>query len=316
METNEKYQTKLEQMYNDIERAAEIAGVPYDRYVIRSVLQAYKNFFSGSPVTFVTNTRPQKERKLSVRYVDLQVPHDPFQTALEKGFITAGSHPIYELLVEIRSRFPMMGYGIDLEVSRGLSKIWPFVTPQPVEKILQITTLPRSVRDYFPYFYRHNLEVFYLFSLDYLGKAVNIYFMIKEPGQLTTRHITDMLTGLDFAVPSAEILEYCTQATTIYPTFSWDSEDITRLCFGVNAHDPQQVPTHLDPLLDIFTRQAPILSEQRKFIYSLTFERRNHYIKIENDYTGTMIDIIERSATQPGVNLPGPGEGKGKGNGI
>ncbi|MCU0286973.1 MAG: hypothetical protein MUF15_11310, partial [Acidobacteria bacterium] len=102
MEINEKYQTNLEQIYKDVKKAAEIAGVAYDRHVVQDVLEAYKDFFSHSPVTFATNTQPLKERKLSVRYADLQVPHDPFQTALEKGFLNAGSHPIYELLTEIR----------------------------------------------------------------------------------------------------------------------------------------------------------------------------------------------------------------------
>lgn len=305
MKKNEKNLTNLEQMYNDIERASGIAGVPYNRDVIRSVLEAYKDFFSGSPVSFATNTRPLEERKLLVGYIDLQIPHDPFRTALEKGFIITGNHPIYELLMEIRSRFPLMGHGIGLEVSRGLVKISPFVSPQPVEKVLQITSLPRSVRDYFPYFYRHNLEVFYLFELDYLNKGVNIYFKIKGPGQLTIQQVTDMLTGLDFEIPPSEILEYCTRASVISPTFSWDSDDITQLCFGVTAQGAHLVPTHLDPLLDIYTRQAPILSEQRKFIYSLTIERRVHYIKIENDYTGTMVDHME-SSIQPGCDQTVP----------
>lgn len=305
MEKNETKQTNLEQMYHDIEKASEIAGVPYNRYVIRSILEAYKDFFSGSPVSFATNTRPLEDRKLSVGYIDLQIPHDPLRTALEKGFIITGDHPIYELLVEIRSRFPLMGYGIGLEVSRGLTKIKPFVSPQPVEKVLQITSLPRSVRDYFPYFYRHNLEVFHLFALDYLNKAVNIYFKIKEPGQLTSQQVIDMLTGLDFEVPPMDILEYCTRASFIYPTFRWDSADITRLCFGITAPEPDMVPIHLDPLLDIYTRQAPILSEQRRFIYSLNIERRVHYVKIESDYTGTLIDHMERS-TLSGSDQPVP----------
>ena len=314
MKVNNNQRTNLGQMCHDIVKAAEIAGVSYNRGVIETVLEAYSDFFSRAPVTFVTNTRRQEKRKLSVRYVDLEVPHDPFQIALDKGLITPDGHPIYKLLAEIRSRFPMIGYGIDLDAWYGLVKIWPFVIPGPVKQVLGMTTLPRSVDDYASYFSRHHLDVFSLFALDFPSKSVNLYFMIKKPGQFTPGQISRMLEELKFEVPAPEILEYCSQATTIYPTFKWDVDGIQRLCFGVTAHDSSQVPTHLHPLLETYTRQVPILGEKRKFIYSITFEPGGYFVKIENDYTGTMIDLMECGAQSLPDTLPGLQEVKGSGS--
>ncbi len=105
-----------------------------------------------------------------------------------------------------------------------------------------------------------------------------------------------MIADLEFPVPTDEILEYCTRASTIYYTFRWDSPRVERLCFGIIAHEAAAVPTHLHPLLGSYTQHAPILTEQRKFIFSMTFDRNGDFIKIENDYTGTMIHIMEIGA--------------------
>jgi hypothetical protein len=297
MEKTFRHQTDLAQMRDDIIKAAELAEVPYDRDVIRRVLQAYGDFFGGSAVTFVTSTRPEGKRGLSVRYVELQVPHDPYAIALAEGFITPKGEPIDALLPEIRSRYDILGYGVDMEVGYGLAKIWVFIRPpQPIERAYGLSSLPQSVRSHADYFSRHGLDIMSLFALDYRHRSTNIYFMVKEPGQFTPDMIGKMIGDLDLEVPSREILEYCTNTITIYPTFNWESTAAERLCLGMAAPTPEMVPTQLHPLIERYTRQVPILSQRRIFIFSVTPARDETYIKIESDYTGSMVELMQQGA--------------------
>ncbi len=297
MEKMFRHQTDLGQMKDDIIKAAELAEVHYDRDVIRSVVQAYGDFFAGSAVTFVTSTRPEGKRGLSVRYVELQVPHDPYAIALAEGFITPKGDPIEALLPEIRSRYDILGYGVDMEVGYGLAKIWVFIRPpQPIERAYELSWLPESVRNHAGYFSRHGLDIMSLFALDYRHRSTNIYFMVKEPGRFPPAGIGEMVGDLDLEVPNQEILKYCSNAVTIYPTFNWESAAVERLCLGMAAPTPESVPTHLHPLIERYTREVPILSQRRIFIFSITPARDGTYIKIESDYTGTMAEMMKQGA--------------------
>ncbi|MCK4816544.1 hypothetical protein KA005_12315, partial [bacterium] len=295
-----RHKTDLVQMYDDIVKATEIAEVPYKKDVIWSVLNAYRDFFSGSSVTFTTSTKPKDKRVLSVRYVELQVPHDAYSIAIEKGLMTKLDHPIFNFYLEIQPRYPMLGYGVDMEVSYGLTKIWTFFQiPQPIEEAYAMSSLPDSIKSHANYFSKYGLIDFSLFALDFRQKTTNVYFMVDKPGKFPPEKIARMIGDLDFEVPRQEILGYCSEALTIYPTFSWSSDRMERLCFGMVAPNSSSVPTHLHPLIENYVEQAPILSEKRMFIYSITPSRSGDYIKIENDYTGSMIDQMTLGSQAP-----------------
>ena len=293
MNASPTQQKFLDRMTGHIVETADIAGVPYNEDLVRDVLDAYCDFYCGSAVTFVTNTRPNGERTLSIRYVDFGMPHDPYAIARANGFIVPKGDPIDGFLEEIRSQFPLLGYGVDLEVNRGLTKIWVFLqTPQPVEQSFALPSLPDSIRDHKNYFDRHQLHYMSLFALDYYHQTTNIYFMIRQPGHATTGKIEKMVGELGLEIPERPLLDYCKYAVTIYPTFNWQSPHAERLCMGMAAGGAQNVPCHLHPLLETYTQNVPILSPERLFIYSVTPGRKGHYIKIENDYTGTMIKMM------------------------
>jgi len=293
MKATPEQQKFLDRMTDHVVAAAEIAEVAYEKDLIRNILDAYCDFFCGSAVTFVTNTKPGDKRTLSVRYVDFDHPHDPYAIARAEGFLVPDGHPVDTILDEIRGRFPLLGYGVDLEVSRGLTKIWVFLrTPRPVEESFALPSLPDSIRDHQEYFSRHQLQYMSLFALDYHHLSTNIYFMVPEPGKYTIGKIEKMIGELGLEVPDRQLLDYCKYAATIYPTFNWQSPHAERLCLGMAAGGVENVPTHLHPLLEKYTREVPIVSPDRMFIYSVTPGRRDHYIKIENDYTGTMIKMM------------------------
>jgi hypothetical protein len=292
-----KYDLNLKQLQTDIIKAAKIAGVSYNQEKIWAVLKAYEEFFLKSAVTFVTSTKPQEKRALAFRYVNIDIPHNPYSIARENAFITKQNHPIDGLFSEIITNYPIMGYGVDTDTAHGLSKIWTFFQiPQPLEKAYAMASLPESIKRYAAYFQKYDLTVFHLFALDYSKKTLNLYFMVKEPGKFPPEKVAGMLKDLDCKIPSQEVLEHCSKAITIYYTFTWDSPRAERVCFGVIASEPSQIPMHLHPLIKKYVEQAPILTPNRLFIYGLTFAPTGDYIKVENDYNGLMAELMTRGA--------------------
>ena len=297
-----RHNNDLHTIHNDLLKAAELAEVRAAPELLWKNLSAYGDFYSGSAVTFKTTTKPKTERGLTVRYVELKVPHDPYSIALSQGVLKQQDHPIYDLYHEIRDKYPMLGYGVDVDVRDGLAKIWTFIQiPQPISEALNLPSLPKGIKDNLDYFNSNKLSDFSLFALDYLDKTVNIYFMMDKPDIYSPDDVAEMIGQLGFEVPSQEVLEHCTKAVTIYYTFSWTSNKIERLCFGMSAPNPDAVPTHLHPLVERYTKHAPMLADRRAFIYSMTFTKDGLYIKIENDYSGSMIELMEMGGAAPAM---------------
>ena len=289
-----KFNTDLEKMHIDIIKAAEVADAPYNEDIIRRILTAYKDFFKGSVVTFVTSTKPKEKRSLSVRYVELDVKHDPYEIAVSNNLLKQEKHLIHHLLTEIKRNYPLMGYGVDADVNYGVSKIWSFFQiPQPIEKAFKTPAVPESIQKFSDYFKKYDLDVFHLFALDFRNKTANVYFMVKELDAYPTDKVASMISDLNLQVPSQEVLEHCSKALTIYLTFTWESSTVDRICFGTGVDDPSLIPTHLDPVLKKYSQGAPFQTDDRRFIYSITPSRTGDYIKIENDYMGEMINLMK-----------------------
>ena len=288
-----RHQTDLDQMLYDIVQAAKIAEVTCDNDAIQRVLNAYRDSFSGASVSFATNTKPIGDRGLSIRYVDFEFPHDPYKIALDNGFVIESDHPIESFLAEIRSKFTIQGYGVDLSATNGFAKIWVFFRDLPsVKDVCTITSLPESIISHARFFEKYDLAYVSLFALDFLHKSINIYFMAKKPGLFPTDKIARMVEELDLEIPNQELLEHSSKAVTIYPTFNWDSPNAERICFGTIVPNPDLVPRHLHSLLEQYVSQVPFASDHRIFIYSITPARSGDYIKIENDYTGSMTELM------------------------
>lgn len=283
-------------MRDDIEKAARAAEAPFDDRVVSSVLEAYRDCYSAGAVSFRTTTKTRKDRGLNIRYVALQVPHDPYRIAIDRGFLAKEDHPVHALTCEIQAGYPVLGYGMDMGSANGLEKIWAFFPqdPQPLTRVCATRSVPDSIRRHADYFARHNLGLFSLFGLDYRDRTCNLYFMIREPGQLTMANVAGMIGDLGFPLPTHEMLDRCRYAFAVYHTFHWDSSQIERICFGMTASCPDHVPGDWHPVIRRYVRESPFIATDRKFIFSVTASRSGSYVKIENDYNGGMTQMIER----------------------
>jgi hypothetical protein len=245
----------------------------------------------------VTNTKPAGQRSLHVRYVQLLRPHDAYATALEEGFIQPSNRPIDELMLRLRSEYAIQGYGVDADAGTGFAKLWVFLRDAvPIEKICAMPFLPPAVAAHREYFRKHGLAGVSLFAVDFRSGTTNIYFMIGEPGHFPAARVSEMIQDLKLDMPSDSLVERCSRALTIYPTFAWDRLTIDRLCFGIPAPDADSAPVHLDPVIARYTAEAPFATARKQFIYSVTPARGGGFIKIENDYSGAMLPALELGA--------------------
>lgn len=289
-----KCNTDLNQMVEDLGVICDITGVKCNKAAIWKAFNAYEKYFRGAPISIRTTTKPIEKRDVAVRYVELFIPHnpDPYTTAINEGLLQRNGHPIHEMIVESIDTFDIMGYGIDVDATTGLSKIWPFIVPGSIEPIFAMKSIPPGMKMYKDYFIKHELSAFSLFAFDFLHNTTNIYFMLKQPPKSTYESCISLVEDLGFKPASKEAMEGCRKAAHLNYSFSWESKKIERLCFGITCDDPKEVPVHLHPLIEEFVEKTPLQSDSRKFVWGVTFTNNGLYYKIENDYNGTMVDFL------------------------
>ena len=281
-----KCKNDLEQMVKDFAKLCEITAVNFNENATRKVFKAFEKFFIGAPVSIRSTTKPVERRDVALRYVEFFMPHnpDPYTKAINEGLIVKDDHPIHEMIQEAMDTFQLMGYGVDVDANTGLSKIWVFIVPGSIEPLFSMKSAPESMKKYRDYFMKHGLTAFSLFAFDFLHKTTNIYFMLKQPPKATYDNCAALVDDLGFKADTKEAMEGCLKAVHLNYTFSWDSDNIERFCFGVAGDDPQEIPIHLHPLMKKFVDGTPLQSDSTKFIWGIAFTRNGHYYKIENDF--------------------------------
>jgi hypothetical protein len=263
----------------DLKAMSAIAEVPFDEARTRAVIKAYAEFFETAPVAMRTTTKPKERRDLSVRYLDMQRKHepDPLVTALAESF--------YE---EAKDACGAFGFGVDLNVRSGFSKIWmaPDVGCATLDAVMGLPSLPPAAKKIQGHFAKYGLDVFGLFGFDFVHRTTNLYFMIKHPE--APRDYAELLADVSFTPDLPEALEACRPAHVLYYSFSWDADTVQRVCFAVVCEDKSQVPVHFDPLIGKCVAEPAFMKGGERCIYSVVWAPRGHYFKIDNDYSGTM----------------------------
>jgi hypothetical protein len=262
--------------------------VPGSREVFQPVIDVYQNQFDGGVASFRTTNRPVGKRELDVRYVCMGQPHDPYQMALDNGFLTETGHPVESLMREIQQYCPVGGYGVDVSVSRGLTKIWSlFYETFPVAEMLRLPSLPPAARKYTELWDKYNLKRFTLVAIDFQARNFNMYFLFYNPANNLPNIAGNLIHELGFNLPSKEEQAIFSGCGDLHFTFTWDSLACERLSFVVPHALERQFPKHLDPLFPRLWAGFPtLLPVRRASIQSAYSLRHGDYLKIEMDYTG------------------------------
>ena len=288
MQAPAKPRIDFQQFYDEIEQVAELTETACNRDVFRPVLDVYQNQFDGGVASFRTTTKPVGKRELDVRYIDVMQPHDPYQMALDHGFITEVGHPMESLMREIQQNCPVLGYGVDTNVDRGFTKIWTlFRETVPVAELLSLPSLPPAAKNYADLYAKYNLRRVSLVAIDFVSRISNMYFMFRDPQTNPPGLAANLIRELGFNLPSDEEQELFSRCGDLHFTFTWDKPTCERLSFVV-LHAPEaQFPKHLHPIFPRLFDGFPTLRDQRyasiQSAYSLV---HGDYLKIEMDYTG------------------------------
>lgn len=281
----------LNKMVDDIMKLCEITGVKGNKDAIWNVIKSYEPFFTGASISMRTTTKPVEKRDVSTRYVETMIPHkpDPHTTAINNGLIKNDNHPIHKMYQETLDTLEVIGYGVDLDARFGLSKIWTFLVPDSIDRLASMKYAPKSLKNFMNNLKKHALTLLAIIGFDFSNNTMNIYFMLKQPPTATREKCEALVKECGFKVESQEIMEKCAQAVHLSYTFSWASDKVERICFGMATDNMGQVPVHFHPLMKEFVEKTPLQSEKGKFIYSVTFTPKGLYYKIENDYNASMI---------------------------
>lgn len=279
--------TEVEDVYSAIEESAQRVGAPCSREKIVPILTAYGDALADAGIVLSVSTgeHPPAELDYTIT-VPTQGP-DPYATAVEHGFVARTDHPAATLLSDIREQVPVSEYFIDGGVVAGFSKIYahfPF-DPLTVERLAALPSMPRAVAENADLFARYGLDKVQMISMDYKKRQVNLYFNDLKRQYLEPASVVAMATELGLHVPSELGLEFCKGAFAVYPTLSWDTGKIERLCFAVISTDPNLVPSTDERDVELFRNYATkapysYVGEQRTLVYGITLSPHEEYYKL------------------------------------
>lgn len=292
--------TDLNRMQSDIEKAADLAGVPHDANAVERVLTAYERGFTTQPSELRTTNKPQSKRTLNFRYLQFDFSENVLETAIDNGLLQADDSPAQEIIAEAYDRFPVIGCGIDGDTVQGLEKLWACLGIGPLDRFLSMENTPNAAKQVGDLYERYHLTKTNILGSDLTNDTMNIYFITDHPEHRKAETWRALFEELDFAVPSDAVLEACTGTPSIALTFRWDQPGVERVCCYVAYPQPADFPVQFDADLTAYLESVPTQSDTRPLaILGFTSGRNGSYTKLETDYSGTI-----GLAFQNAVSLP------------
>lgn len=285
-------------LYADIDEAARLLDVTCSRERVQPILDAYGDALPRAVIAFRAATGERNAGDLDCRFTMLPREVDPYALALDKGLTEPTDHPVGSLLADLHRDFPIDCCGIDFGVTGGFKKTWSFFPPddlQRMETLAEVPSAPPALGANLDFYARHGLaDKASLIGIDYRHRTVNVYFgeppaEVFEPGTVTA-----MLREVGLPEPSERMLALGKAAFGIYVTLGWDSPRIERLCLAVMTTDLSTLPVPVDPAIERFSRSAPCIAEERRFVYAITSSPKGEYDKLQAYYKWrpTMLNLM------------------------
>ena len=282
--------SEVDRVYSAMEEAAGLLGVACSPEKVRPVLAAYSGVLADAVVVF---SMAAGRRAVELDF-SISVPGgfgDPYAVAVSAGLTPRTDHPCGALVSEVQERCPVGMYAFDGEVGEGFKKTYTFFpvdSLQRVPELARIPSMPRAVAENAELFTRYGLNEVQMLSVDYVRRTVNLYFGNLPEGCVEPEAVRSMARDMGLPVPSEPGLEFARRSFAVYPTLSWDSGEIERLCLAVITTDPGLVPARDEAEAAQFARfaeNAPFAYEgERTLVYGLTLAPGEEYYKLGSYY--------------------------------
>lgn len=278
-------------VYAAMEEAAGLLDISCSRDRVWPVLTAYRDVLTDAVIVFsMASGRHATELDFSISVPSGQ--GDPYTIALSHGLTAPTDHPVGAFLADTRQRLPVSMYAIDGEVTGGFKKTYAFFPTAdlpPLSALLDIPSMPRGVADNAGRFARYGLDKVQMTSVDYNRRQVNLYFSDLTADALEPEPVCSMLREMGLREPDERGLAFAKRSFAIYPTLSWESGKVERICFAVISTDPTLVPARDQAEIakfEKYARNAPYAyaGERRTLVYGLTLSPGEEYYKLGSYY--------------------------------
>lgn len=272
-----------ETAYAAIEEAAGLLDIPCSREKVLSVLSAFGDGVSEESVIVLAMAGGERHGgDIDYNFTVPTEMGDPYEIAVANGWIERTDHPVATLFPEIVQAGPVSFYGVECGVVGGFKKTYIFFPLDNLGKLSKLASLPSmppSVAEHARTFAAMGLDDrISIIGIDYIHHTVNVYFMA---GSLTEKAVLSLLQDTNLPAPNAPLLEFVQNSFSIYPTFSWKSPAIQRICFSSVSPDESAYPTTLHEEIARFAKNAPYEYDgARVLVYGATISRSEEYHKL------------------------------------
>lgn len=272
-----------ERVYSAIEESTRLLDITCSRDKVWPILTAYQDVLEDAMIVF---SRASARRGGGLDF-SISVPTaygDPYAIALENGLTENTDHPVGALHGDVQDRCPIGMYGIDGEVHGGFKKIYTFFPKddlQDLATLADIPSMPPSVAENADLFRRYGMDKVQMISFDYHHRTVNLYFGDLPAEYLEPDSVRSMIREMGMPEPSEPQLEFVRKSFSMYPTLSWDSSKVERMCIAVITTDPATVSADEEPEIAQFAKSSPYAyADDRALVYGLTFVPSQKYYKL------------------------------------
>lgn len=275
-----------------IAQTAELLGAPHDPELCRRVVIAFGPSFSNQVLQWKTTDRPGDG--LYYRFLSTDT-FDCVERAQQHGLIQSRLEPLLNLQREALEHFPQaVRSGADFEASRGLAKVWTFTSPIFLNQLLELQSVPESLRLNQPKLERMGLNTVGFLASDFLSESMNVYFPWHHH-QRDRAWLEQMQECFPGCGPPAdlvlEMIDSQDEISGLGMTFDWRRPEPLRwciYCFAVpfGQSRPQVRLPRLSPRLQTLVDRAPTLNERPVYHLAWSFGPAGPYQKLEKNYAG------------------------------
>ncbi len=286
----DKAEFETGQYLRDLAFTADLLGAPRDADMCRQVVETFEPEFQKHVLQWKATDRPGD----GLFYRFLSTDREDLVTRAQAAGLVKPAHPaLLSLQREALTTFPeAVRSGVDFEAVHGLSKVWTYTTPKPLDEILQLQSLPPALREQRDALHQAGLSLVGFLASDFVNQSMNIYFA-WHPEQRNREWLNRMWERTREAGPAEstfrDILESQDEISGIGMTFDWSSPTPLRwcvYCFAVPFGGGQpgvRVPT-LPERLRRLRDEAPTLNHESCYHMAWSFGPTGPYMKLEKNY--------------------------------
>jgi len=275
----------------DLRTAANAIGGPFDAALVRRTLEVFDAELRRCVVQMKATCKANSGVYYRFFY---KWERDLTTLAQEHGLIPPGHAPIIDLQADVLANCRgATRAGLDLETGFGLAKVWTYTGgPMPLDQVVRLETMPRSVREHRAFFERHGMRHAFFVCSDYQQRSMNVYFGLEEDCRNET-WLCDLVEttggGPDDPAVYSAMLESLAVSAGIGTTFYWDRPEMGRwalYALNVPCEDPAACAAlpPLPPRLQRFRDRALTLNGTPQYNVAWSFGKAGFYTKLEKSY--------------------------------